>query len=237
MITLSFEKRDVKSNLHKLRKSGKIPAVLYGRVQKSTSISVSEKDFMKIWKQAGETSVINLQGDGLSSEALIYATNRDPISGVFRHADFYAIEKGRKLRIKVPLIFSGVAPATKELGGIVIKVLHEVEIEAAPKDFPHSIEINLNSLVDFDSQILAKEIKVPSGVTLINALNEVVASVAKPVEEKEEEVVVDLSQIEVEKKGKTEDAEEVALEAETKETKDGAKTKEGPKNKGSEGPR
>ena len=83
-----------------------------------------------------------------------------------------------------------------------------------PKDLPHNLTIDISSLVDFQSQILAKDIRLPAGVTLLENTEEVVALVAAPREEKEEEVAapVDLSAIEVEKKGKEESAEELAAE-------------------------
>jgi len=203
MLTLAIEKRDIKTKLSEIRGTGKIPAVFYGRKEASTPISLSEVDFMKVWKEAGESSVVVLQGMGDEHDALIHDIDLDPVTGKVRHADFYVIEKGKKVQVGMPIEFIGVAPAVKDLGGTLVKVLHEVEIEAMPKDLPHNLTVDISLLVDFDAQIKAGDIKLPAGVTLITAADEVVvlASVAK--EEPEEPAApVDLSTIEVAKKGK-----------------------------------
>jgi len=203
MITLEVKNREPKQSLLKMRETGTIPAVFYGPKEKSTPISVSEKDFEKVWKQAGESSIVTLTGDFGEHDALIHDIDKDPLTGAIRHADFYVIEKGKKIKVAVPVEFIGVAPAVKDLGGVLVKVLHEVEIEAMPKDLPHSLEADISKLTDFESRCLASDIKLPNGVTLVTKDDEIIALAAVPKEEKEEEVApVDLSAIEVEKKGK-----------------------------------
>ncbi|MDD5318575.1 MAG: 50S ribosomal protein L25 [Candidatus Pacebacteria bacterium] len=207
MITLNVEKRDTAHKLATLRASGKIPAVFYGRKEPSTSISISKIDFLKAWKEAGESSVITLKGDSDDHEALIHDVDLDPVSGVVRHVDFYILEKGKKVKVHVPLEFIGVAPAVKDLGGSLVKVLHEIEVEAFPKDLPHSLNVDISTLATFESQVLAKEIALPAGVELMTQADEVIALTNAPREEKEEEVVpVDLAAIEVtDQKGKKEE--------------------------------
>ena len=223
MITLTVEKREATSQLPALRAKGFIPAVFYGHKQDSTSISVKEVEFMKVWKQAGESSVINLKGEGMDHEVLIQDIDLDPVTDKVRHADFYVIEKGKKVTVNIPLEFTGVAPAVKDLGGILVKVLHELEIEAMPKDLPHNLVVDVSSLATFEDRVFAKDVVLPAGVVLLSKPDEVVASVAQAVEEKVEEVPVDLTAIEVEKKGKeVKEGEEAAAPA-----KPEAKPKEG----------
>ena len=179
-----------------------MPAVFYGKKQKSTPISLAQKDFIKAWKRAGESSVITLSRKEGDLEALIQDVDRDPITSAPRHADFYVFERGQKIQVSVPIEFKGVAPAVKDLGGILVKVLHQLKVEAEPKNLPHEINVDIGPLINFESQILAKDIILPAGVALIEKQNEVIASVKQFVEEKEEIAPVDLSAIEVEKKGK-----------------------------------
>lgn len=202
MPTLEIKTRDIKENLSNLRKDGFVPAVIYGKKEKSQPVTVSEKLLRKIWKEAGESTVITLQSDAGEHDALIHEIDLDPITGAIRHADFYVIEKGKKLTVHVPVEFEGVAPAVKELGGILVKVLHEVEVEAMPKDLPHALHADVTSIADFDTHVTAGQIVLPAGVTLITDPEEIVAMVAKPKEETEESTPIDLSSIEVEKKGK-----------------------------------
>lgn len=202
MFKLKVEKRDLKEGLDMLRKSGKVPAVFYGPKEPSTPIKLTLSDFKKAWKTAGESTVISLEGNGVEAEVLIQDVDLDPVTDVPIHVDFYAIEKGKKLKVDVPLEFIGVSPAVKDLGAVLVKVLHTIEIEALPKDLPHKLEVDISVLVAFDSVSTAKDIKLPAGVTLKTKPEEVVASVYEPKEEVIEVAPVDLSSIEVEKKGK-----------------------------------
>jgi large subunit ribosomal protein L25 len=203
MLTLTVEKRTKGDKTEALRKKGFFPAVFYGPKEKATSIMMPRVEFTKVWKKAGESSVIILKEGAHEHEALIHEIDVHPVTGVPRHADFYVIEKGKKVKVHIPLVFDGVAPAVKDLGGILVKVLRELEIEAAPKDLPHNLSVDLSALVELQSVIHAKDIKIPAGVTLITDASDIVASVAEAKEEVEEApVAVDMSAIEVEKKGK-----------------------------------
>ena len=202
MLTLKVEKRDPKASLSTIRKAGKMPAVFYGKKEASTPIMLSYAIFEKTLKEAGESTILHLEGDGIDVDVLIHEVDLNPVTDKPRHADFYAIEKGKKLEIKIPLEFIGVAPAVKDLGGILVKVMHEMEIEALPKDLPHKLEIDISGLATFDSVVTASSIKLPEGVTLKVKPEDVVASVYEPKEEVVEVAPVDLSSIEVAKKGK-----------------------------------
>ena len=213
MLTLNVEKRDMKIKPESLKESGKMPAVFYGPKEKSTSVIVSLTDFIKVFKKAGESSVIILKEGRNEHEALIHDIDVHPVTGAPRHADFYVIEKGKKIKVNIPLIFEGISPAVKDKGAILVKVARNLEIEAAPKDLPHELKVDISSLIDFSSTITAKDIVLPPGVTLIAGKDEIVASVSEAKEEVEEVKPVDMSAIEVEKKGK-----------ETKEGEAGAET-------------
>jgi len=206
MITLDIQVRDTSTKLADLRKAAKMPAVFYGKGVPSTPISVLQKDFLKVWKIAGESSVVTLKDPTASVDVLIHDVDIDPVSDTVRHVDFYVFEKGKKLEVSVPLEFVGIAPVVKDLGGNLVKSLHDIKISADPQHIPRSITVDISSLVDFDSRILAEQITLPAGVDLVELPNEVVASAARPKEEVEEVAApVDLSAIEVEKKGKKEE--------------------------------
>lgn len=205
-ISVGAEKRDKIGKLESLRKAGFLPAVYYGHKTPSTPIQIKKIDFMKAWKSAGESTVIKLHTAESDLEALIHDVDIDPISDEPRHADFYVFEKGHKVEIAVPLEFVGVSLAMKDLGGVLMKILREIKVKAEPANLPHQIEVDISSINDLEGQILAKDITMPKGVELLENPEEVVVTVATPKEEKEEVVApADLSQIEVEKKGKKDD--------------------------------
>lgn len=212
-LEISERKRTGKQDLKSLRAEGFIPAVIYGRKEESTPIKLSKKNFVTVLKTAGESSIISLKGLKDDKEALVHDVDYDPITSEPRHVDFYAIEKGKKLTMKVPLEFVGVSPAVKELNGILVKVLHELEIEVLPKDLPQHIEVDIAPIVDFDTSLHVKDITLPEGVVAITGDDEVVALASVAVEEvfEDETETPDLESIEVEKKGK-EEGEEVAPE-------------------------
>lgn len=204
MLVLEATNRDSKVGLEGLRREGMMPAVFYGKKTPSTSISVLQKDFIKVWNKVGESGVVSIKTSTGSVDALIKAVDVDPVSDMPRHVDFYVFEKGKKLEVSVPLVFEGVSVAVKDLGGILVKALHEIKISSDPTKIPHEVSVDLSALSTLDSVILAKDIKLPAGVDLIENPEEVVASVSQ-FKEEVEQAPVDLSSIEVEKKGKKEE--------------------------------
>lgn len=213
MIELKVQKRDTKIDLSDIRSEGLMPAVFYGKKDPSTPISLSQVDFLRAWKQAGESTVVTLAHDEGSVDTLIHDVDFDPVTGIPRHADFYVFDKTHKLEVAVPLEFVGVSSGVKDFGGTFVKVLFEIKIEALPSNLPHNIEVDISTLTEIGAQILAKDLKLPTGVTLAENEDEVVALVSAPKEEEVEEAPVDISSIEVEKKGKEANAdEEVATE-------------------------
>lgn len=209
MITIEYKARDKKENLNLLRNGGFVPAVFYGKHQTSTPISVPAVDFAKVFREAGESSVVTLKGPLGNIDTLVHDVSKDPIKGDFLHIDFYVFEKGKKVEVSVPLDWSGVSSAVKDLGGNLIKVLHEIKVKADPTNIPHSIMIDISSLKTFDDKILASDLKLPNGVELIEDLSEVLVAVEPPKGEEKDEpsAPVDLSAIEVVKKGKKEEEE------------------------------
>ena len=228
MLTLKGEIREGKGKLAEMRKEGFIPAVYYGHKQKATSCVFHMNEFKKIWKSAGESTVISLEMPKGKLNALIYEVQMDPVRGEPIHADFYVIEKGQEVHVSVPIEFIGIAPAVKDLGANLIKVLHELEIKAQPENLPHNISVDLSSLVALDSKIAAKDVPLPKGVTLVTNPGEIIAAVAEAKEEVIEEPVIDLASIEVEKKGKKEE-EGATPEGEAEKPAEKEKEKAAPK--------
>lgn len=207
MITLEVSKREETGKRAKrLLTSGVLPAVVYGPKQEAVPISIAEKAFEKALREAGESSVIELAGLGSPIQVLIHEVDHDPITNVPRHADFYAIEKGAKVEVEVPLVFVGESPAVKT-GANLVKVLHELSIEAAPADLPHDISVDISVLVEVGSHILVKDLFIPKGVIVKDDTEQVVALIQEVVVEVETPVAeVDMNAIEVEKKGKEDEA-------------------------------
>ena len=211
-IELKANKREAKTSAEQVRAAGFLPAVYYGKKEASTPIQIKKADFLKEWKEEGESNVISIDVDGAKVDALISDVAVDAVTSQPIHADFYVFEKGHKIELGVPVEFIGVSPAVKDLGGILVKVVHELKIKADPTNIQKQIEVDISSLAQFGDTIAAKDVPLPKGVELMENPEEIIATAAEPKEEKEETAPVDLSSIEVEKKGKTEEGEEAAAE-------------------------
>lgn len=232
MITLNAEVRNVKVNPKMIRREGKIPAVFYGNGKESTPISVDAQAFKKVYDEAGESTIIALKTPIGMLDALVHDVALDPVIGNPIHIDFYIVAKDQKLEVDVPLEFVGIAPAEKS-GGIVMKVMHELRIEAIAAKLPSHIVVDLSKLVDTESSITVGDLLLGEGVRALVPLTETVAGITEA--KAEEEIVVapvDLSAIEVEKKGKKEEETEGIAGEGAKEALPGTK-ESSPKKKSS----
>lgn len=168
-----------------LRQKGVLPAVLYGTGTETLPLSLSYKDFEKAWKGAGESTLLQLNVDGKIHNVLIHDIVYDPLKGTFLHADFYAVRMDKEIRAKVPLEFIGESPAVKNDGGILIKVLHEVEVEALPSNLPRGLKADISSLRVLAARLTIKDVSLPEGVRMVADKDEVIAVVERPRSEEE----------------------------------------------------
>ena len=168
-----------------LRRAGFLPAVLYGEKVKSMPIAVSRKDFDKAYKEAGDTTLIKLDVDGKPFNVLIYDVSSDPLKGTPLHADFYAVRMDKAIKAKIHVEFTGESSAVKNEGGILVKVMQEIEVEALPQDLPHELRADLSGLVELESRIFVKDILFPKGVKVLADPEETVVLVERPRSEEE----------------------------------------------------
>ena len=138
----------------------------------------------------------------------------DPLKNEPLHADFYIVEMDKPITAKVNLVFEGVSPAEKELGGILVKVRHDVDVEALPKNLPHELKVDVSKLIKLEDQIVIKDIDLPAGVKILAGENDVVVLIETPKEEIVEEKPITIEEVEVEKKGKKEEGEEREIKEE-----------------------
>lgn len=212
-VSLQVSKRDEDGKqLSALREEGMVPAVVYGPKQAPLPIAVSAKVFDKLRREAGESTIIELNGLGAPTEVLIKDVEFDPVKQVITHVDLYAIERGKDMTVDVPLHFIGEAPVEQTNLGSVTKVLHEVEVTCRPSKLPSHIDVDVSVLEQVEDKILIKDLVVADGV-VIEAEPEdpvVVVSAAKSTssEEDESSAPVDMDAIEVEQKGKDDATEE-----------------------------
>ncbi len=163
-----------------LRKKGLLPAVIYGEGLESQAIATSFVDFERAFREAGESTLVTLNVEGKSYNVLIHDVDYHPTKGNPIHADFYAVRMDKAIRTTVPLEFIGESAAIKMEGGILVKVMHEIEVEALPKDLPHELHVDLTLLSTLESKVLVKDIKLPKGVEITADSDELIALVETP---------------------------------------------------------
>lgn len=186
-IELKAEKRDKFGRAVKaLRKADLVPAELYGKGVENLHLSVPIKEFKKVYKAAGENTIVNIMVDGKKYPTLIHDVAFDYLSGAPTHIDLYKVDMTEKIQTKVPLEFVGVSEAVKSAGGVLVKSVQELPIEAMPDKLPHSISVDISKLAEIGNKISVDELVIPADVKVLVDGKTVVASVIAKVTEEQE---------------------------------------------------
>lgn len=205
-----------RQQLRALRKQGRIPAVVYGHGVETRSLDVPALSFSKIFQEAGESTLIDLTVDDQPAvKTLVQEVQREPATGAILHVDFHQVKMTETVELDVALLFTGEAPAVKELGGTLVKARDALKVRCLPTDLVKEIAVDIGSLKDFDDILRVKDLVVPGGLDVLDPLEDSVVYVEAPRSEKEIEelssaVTEDVSQVEkIEKPKEEEDAEAV----------------------------
>jgi large subunit ribosomal protein L25 len=170
-----------KSAAKKLRREGKIPAVMYGHTT-NKSLAVLQNEFDSKFHSASENTIITLQFDNNEEhDVLVKNYQEDPIRGFLTHIDFYAIEAGVLLTTNIPIHFEG-TPAGVLEGGILEERLQQLEVECLPKDIPEYIALNVENLQIGDT-VHVEDLEVPENVTVLSSPDQSVVTVTTMKEE------------------------------------------------------
>ena len=196
---LTAQKREIMGKAVKtLRDGGFIPAELYGREFQNIHLSVPEKDFNKVFNEAGESTIVNLSVDGEKIPVLVNDIFTDALTNKISHIDFYRVRMDEKTEVSAPLEFIGEAQAVKEKKGILIKAMHELEVRALPADLPRNIEIDISNLAEIGESIHVKDIKPIKGVEILAEPEAVIVTVTEIIEEVVEEKPASVEEVKVE---------------------------------------
>ncbi|NTU69713.1 50S ribosomal protein L25 [bacterium] len=213
-LQLKTEKREIiGKKVSNLRSEGFIPAIVYGKGVEPISLTINLRDFIKLYREAGESSLVDLMIEDKALKVLVSDVQLNPLTDEPIHVDFHKVNLTEEISADVPLKFENeeIAPAIKELGGVLVKEKDEIEVECLPTDIPHEIVVDVTSLATFDDIIHVSDLPIPANVKVLNELDEVVALVKPPRSEEEMEA---LNQEVVEDVEKVEKVEEVTEEAE-----------------------
>ena len=179
--------KQTRSDLKKLRNTGKVPAVVYGYGTKNTSVKVDEVEFIKVIREVGRNGVIDLGVGSKTIKVMVSDYQFDPLKNQITHIDFLAINMTEERTVDVPVQLVGEAVGAKE-GGVVEQPLFDLQITATPENIPESIEVDITDLQISDSYSVA-DIKVSGEFTIENDPEESVVTVVPPTDEPSEEEI------------------------------------------------
>ena len=225
-VKIKGEKREVfgKNASRRLRREGRVPAILYGPETKNVSLTLEKKDLFEILRsESGENTIFKVSFDSQAQDVMIKDLQKDPTSDELLHVDLILIAMDKEIRVEVPVTLMGEAVGVKTEGGFVDFVLRELEIECLPNDIPEHIDVDITEL-HLHQSIKVGELTPPPGVTFISDPDSSIAMIQA--QAKEEEVVVEE---ELEEEGEVIAGEEEpeVIKKEKTEEEDKEKKKEG----------
>jgi len=174
-----------------LRRQGITPVHLFGHDVESLALQCDTGQLQHALAQAGKTRLINLRLDKAKKprNVVVRKVQKDARTGELLHVDFYQVRMAEKIRVEVPIVLVGEAPALRFKETVLAQELNSLAIECLPDEIPPSVELDLSSLTEGEQAIQVKDIVLDEGITILNDLEQIVAKVsARPVERVEEEV-------------------------------------------------
>lgn len=184
-LVLEAQSRQIENKPKHLRATGCLPAIYYGQGKKNRLLALNYQKFKKVFDKAGENTIIDLLIDGQKVPVLVYDVQYNPVSDRISHVDFMHVAMDKEIITSVKVTFTGVAPAVKNMGGILDVHKHEIKIKCLPKDLIHGIEVDLSPINDFHTSIHVKDLKVGALVKILDNPDDTVVT-ATPVKVEEE---------------------------------------------------
>lgn len=214
-ISLTAEHRTaVRKGLGPLRRSGYLPAVLYGADKAPVPIQLNSREASKIINRILGTVLIDLHLDGQVRKTLLREVQRNFVSDEILHIDFYEVAMDRVMRVSIPVRLVGTSPAVATLGGVLVRGLAEIEIECLPNDLIQEVSVDLSGLHQIGDNIHVRDLQVPSAIKVLTSGDDPIARVTyASLEEVATEKPEVVGEVEVVEKGKKEEEGEEAAPA------------------------
>ena len=188
-----------------LRRSGKLPGVMYGHNFEPAAIEMDFRSASRILKKASQSQIVTIVLDGKELATLVRERQMDYIRNEFLHVDFQVVSLTEKIRSKVSIELVGVSPAVKDLNGVVVHEMTEIEVEGLPQDLPEKYSVDISGLTNIGQSILVSALKVSDKIEILHDLNDVVVVITGGAGEEVEEVTEAVAEPEVIERGKKEE--------------------------------
>ncbi len=171
----------VGKKVSRLRHDGRLPGVVFGHGEQSEPVSVDAHEFEILRRHTGPNTLIDLSVDGHKPRrVLVHGVQVDPVSRRPIHVDLFVVRMREELTVEVPVVTVGTSIAADKHGGTLLHTVSAVKVRALPDHLPQSIEVSIDSLVDFEATIHVRDLPLPAGVTMLTDPDEVVAKVLPP---------------------------------------------------------
>lgn len=181
-VELEITPRDVMGKATKrLRKSGIIPANISGHKEESMAVQLDEVAFDRLHRSHGARNIIRLRLPNAPYQtALVRRVQRDPRTGKLLHIDFSRVSMSEKVTMRAPLRYVGESPAVKDFQGVLLHLLDALEVECTASDIVEGLDVDISPLVEMESVLHAKDVKLPKNFTLLTDPEEPIVKVAAP---------------------------------------------------------
>jgi len=166
----------------RLRKTGVIPANIYGHKEASIAVQIDAHTFDRLRREHGLRNIVSLRlpGEKGTQTVLVRNIQYDSISGKILHVDFSRVSMQERIEMKIPLHFIGEAPGVKLHGGVVLHLLEALPVECKASDIIDAIEVDLSPLTEIDSMVYARDVKLPAGYKLAVDADDPIVKVTPP---------------------------------------------------------
>jgi large subunit ribosomal protein L25 len=198
-----------------LRRSGQLPAVIYGHNVEPLTISLDAHEATRVLSRLSSSSLVTIEVDGKDYPSLVREKQMNYIKRNLIHVDFQVVSLTEKIRANVGIVLTGNSQAVKDYNAMLINGLTELEVEALPQDLPERVVVDINPLLKIGDAIHVRDIVLSDKVTIMDAPDEMVVLATAPAKEEVEEVVTPEEVVvegeaepEVIEKGKKEEGEE-----------------------------
>jgi large subunit ribosomal protein L25 len=176
--------------MYALRTSGKIPAVIYGPAVPPTPIQIDAREATRLLSRVAGSQLVDVMLEGKAHSVLLREVQRDSIRRDILHVDFYEVPTDRVIRVRIPIEFVGVSPAVRDLSGVMVHLLDQIEVECLPKDLLSHIEVDVSVITEIGHSISVRDIHLPEAIRVLLSPEDSVATVMQQAAEEVVEPVV-----------------------------------------------
>jgi len=209
-LVLNAEKRTVTGKkVGALRRAGLLPAVVYGPNTPPQAIQLDAREATRVIRHIQGTQLVDLNVDGQTRKVLVHELQRDPIRGHITHADLYAPDMSKTLRVAIPIFLTGSSFAVTGLSGVLVRGLTDLVIECLPADLIPSVNVDISAITEIGQAIFVRDLQLPPTIKILSDPDEMVARVTYQAREEDLTAapVVTTAEVEVVEKGKKEEEE------------------------------